>query len=204
MEAVLVLNADYTLLEVTDWQRAVSLLFREKARLVEDYAGRFLHSPSVTMGMPAVIVRSSYVKPKKQIRLSRKNLLARDFYTCQYCGDRPKKKNGGPNLEELTLDHVVPRAHARGGHVVLPWSKKQIRTTSWENLLTACRDCNSAKADQTPDQAGLKMKKLPKTPSSLDVAWISLFKYEIPAEWQLYLPEGSPWREYWDVELDPA
>lgn len=205
MEAVLVLNADYSLLEVVSWQRAVSMLFREQVRVVEEYSGRFLRSASSSMGFPAVVARVKYIVPKRKIRFSRKNILCRDQYTCQYCGVRPRKKTGAPNLEELTIDHVVPRARSKDGWVILPWSKREVRVTSWENILTACAPCNMGKADRTPSEARMKMLKTPKAPSTSDLAWMTLFKHEIPEEWALYIPETShEWREYWEAELDEA
>jgi 5-methylcytosine-specific restriction endonuclease McrA len=201
---VLVLNADYSILEIVDWQKAVSMLVREKVRLVEAYAGRVLRSATETFEFPAVVVRTKYVSPKKTIRLSRKNVLARDNYTCQYCSARPLRSSGRPALEDLTIDHVVPRAQGVGGYVTLPWSKERVRVTSWKNLHTSCIPCNSDKADRTPDQAGMKMKRIPREPTLLDAAWMALTKVEIPEEWASYLPEESPWRNYWSVELDPS
>lgn len=203
MQAVLVLNADYSLLEIVSWQQAVSMLVAEKVRLVEEYAGRVLRSTSLTMPFPAVVVRTTFVRARRRVRFSRKNIIARDAYTCQYCGARPRRHSGAPDLESLTLDHVVPRSHARGGWVTLPWNRQRVRVTSWENVLTACEPCNGAKADRTPEQAGMTLRKHPKPPTALDVAWMSLFRYEIPGEWQSYLPEDSPWKDYWDGELSP-
>ena len=205
VDSVLVLNADFSLLEVVHWQKAVSMIFRDQVRVVEEYSGRLLRSASSSMAFPAVVARVDFVQPRKRVRFSRKNILCRDAYTCQYCGVQPRKKTGSPLIEELTIDHVVPRSHSRDGWVRLPWNGKQVRVTSWENILTACISCNSDKADRTPAQAGMHMKKLPKSPSTVDIAWMSLHRYEIPEEWQLYLPEGaSEWKEYWSVELEES
>jgi len=203
MEAVLVLNADYTLLEIVSWQKAISMLIREKVRVVEEYSDRFLRSPSLTMGFPAVVARVKYVKPRRRVRFSRKNILARDSYTCQYCGLQPQKSSGAPDLEMLTIDHISPRSKSKDGWVDLPWVKEQrVRVTSWENVLTACGPCNSLKADRSLKEVGLKMNRVPRAPNSMDIAWMTLFRYNIPDEWQTYLPEGSPWKDYWDGELE--
>ena len=61
--------------------------------------------------------------------------------------------------------------------------------------------CNSFKADRTPAQVKFKMNKIPKAPTVMDIAWMTLFKVDIPEEWKDYLPEGSPWKNYWDGEL---
>lgn len=202
MSAVLLLNIDYTPLEVISWRDAIEKVLAGKAELVERYANRFIRSPSQRFPFPAV-VRLVTGYHRRRVRLSRANLLARDAYTCQYCGARPRTRRGAPKLEELTLDHVVPRAQSRAGWVVLPWSGARARVTSWENLLTACGPCNGTKADRTPGQAGLTMRKTPRPPSPVDLAWMSIIRHEIPDEWQLYLPQSSPWRGYWDAELQP-
>jgi 5-methylcytosine-specific restriction endonuclease McrA len=68
--------------------------------------------------------------------------------TCQYCGIKMNHSN-------VTIDHVKPRC--RGG------------TTVWDNVVTACHPCNRKKADMTPDEAGLKLLRLPKRPSWIDL-----------------------------------
>ncbi len=203
MDVVLVLNADYSLLEVVSWQRAVSMLVRDKVRIVTAYADRLVRSELTALPFPAVVARTRYIKPQRRVRFSRRNILARDFYTCQYCGTRPRRSNGSPKLEALTIDHVVPRAQARahGGWVHLPWAKgKRVRVSSWENVLTACEACNSLKAARTPHQAKMRMRKTPAAPSTVRIATMSLFRYDIPDEWEEHVPQS--WRNYWDVELD--
>ena len=105
-------------------------------------------------------------------------------------------------MEILTIDHVFPKSRAVEGWVTLPWNGKRARVTSWENLLTACARCNTGKAARTPKEAGLKMLSRPKAPGTVDIARMSILQYKIPSEWLLYLPEGSPWADYWTVELD--
>lgn len=197
--AVLVLNIDYTPLEVITWRDAIEKLITNKVEVVEAYAGRFIRSPSTQMPFPAV-VRLITGYAKRKVRLSRKNILARDAYTCQYCGVRPRRSSGAPKLEALTIDHVVPRAHGQNGWVTAR-DGRRVRVTSWENVLTACESCNHGKADRTPAQARLTPRKTPRPPSAMDLAWMSILSYEIPSEWQLYLPEDSPWRDYWDADL---
>jgi 5-methylcytosine-specific restriction endonuclease McrA len=201
MESVLVLNADYTVLEVVSWQKAVGLMFREQVRVVENYADRFLRSTSVVLEFPAVVARIKYVRPRKAARLNRKDLFARDMYQCQYCGFQPRKVSGNPDLELLTLDHVIPRSKAVNGWVKVPWHHERVRPTSWWNLLAACGPCNARKADLTLKQAGLVMMKKPRPPTPRELAWMALFKYEVPDEWKLFLPADSPWADYWTVEL---
>lgn len=200
-EAVLVLNIDYTPLEVVPWRDAMEKILLGKAELVEGYAGRFIRSAKKSWAWPAVVrLTTGYVKRK--VKLSRKNVLARDSYTCQYCGVRPRKSGGAPQLEDLTIDHVFPKSRAKNGWVNLPWNGDRARVTSWENLLTSCERCNTGKADRTPKEAGLTMRSRPKAPGTMDVARMSIMSVRIPEEWKMYLPEDSPWRDYWSVALD--
>jgi 5-methylcytosine-specific restriction endonuclease McrA len=139
---VLVLNASYEPLHVCSIKRAVTLLMHEIAERVED-GTQLLHSPSTSMSVPSVIRLRRYVKrpPRYHIAFNRRNVFRRDNHTCQFCG-----KVGG----DLTLDHVVPRS--RGGK------------NSWENIVTACRECNSKKRDRTPFEAKMKLTREPYAP----------------------------------------
>ncbi len=135
-----------------------------------------IRSPRLVLAPPEVIVLTGYEGPGgRSVVFSRKNLFKRDRYTCQYCGLQP-----GP--EELTVDHILPRS--RGG------------TSTWENCVLACVECNKRKADRTPAQAGLKLRKAPRKPS-----WKSLVQVPLRdrrESWELFLS-----RAYWEVELDP-
>lgn len=200
MNSVLVLNVDYTPLEVISWRDAIEKIVMGKVELVEAYVDRFIRSPSVAFPFPAVVRVMKYVR--RRVRLSRRNILSRDAFTCQYCGARPRGPSGAPRVEALTIDHVVPRSRSQKGWVTLPWSGIRARVTSWENVLTACSPCNSAKANRTPREARMTMRKRPRAPSTMDLAWMSIFRFDIPSEWQDYLPANSPWRDYWDAELE--
>jgi 5-methylcytosine-specific restriction endonuclease McrA len=140
---VLVLNASYEPLHVCSIKRAITLLMSDITERVEDRENSFLHSPSTQIPVPSVIRLKRYVKrpPRFHIAFNRRNVFRRDNHTCQYCGHV-----GG----DLTLDHVVPRS--RGGR------------NSWENIVTACRECNSRKRDRTPTEAKMKLKRDPFAP----------------------------------------
>jgi len=192
----LVLNKGWTPVGTIPLQRAVIMLFSEyrngepKARVIEpeSYAAmtwsdwsklKLLASDEAIKGanmkfkIPEVILLSRYDKlPKLKVHFSRRNLYKRDEMMCQYCGCKPGSK-------ELTVDHVVPRAQGGG--------------TSWDNCALACVDCNRKKADRTPVQAGMKLKKVPKKPSS------RFFRYESlkPIKsWEAFLGAA-----YFNVEL---
>ncbi len=140
--AVLVLNASFEPLHVCSIKRAVTLIMHEIAERIED-GTLLLHSPSTSMPVPSVIRLRRYIKrpARYHVAFNRRNVFRRDNHTCQYCG-----KHGG----DLTLDHITPRS--RGGK------------NSWENIVTACRECNSRKRDRTPFEAKMKLLREPYAP----------------------------------------
>lgn len=200
-QTVLVLNADWTPLRVVPWERAVTLLLEDKVSLVEAYAGRFIRSPSVGLPHPAVVVLRRYQAFRTRVRFNRQNVLARDSYTCQYCGVRPNRPSGKPDLAELTLDHVVPRARSIDGRVRLG-DGQVVSVTCWDNVVTACVSCNARKADRTPVEARMPLRTRPRSPNGLDLVWMAVLQVDIPDEWREWLPDGSPWRDYWTAELE--
>lgn len=136
---VLVLNASYEPVNITGARRAIVLLLKGVAVVVEARDDRFVH---VGLELPSVIRLCRYRRlPRTVQTLSRKNILIRDGYTCQYCGER---FNGA----DLELEHVMPRC--RGGK------------STWENLVAACRPCNRRKANRTPEEAGMKLLHPPR------------------------------------------
>ena len=135
---VLVLNASYEPVNITRARRAVVMLIKGVA-VVEEAHDRYMH---VGLQLPCVIRLRQYRRLSSRIQtLSRKNILIRDGYTCQYCGVKLLSS-------ELELEHVIPRS--RGGQ------------STWENLVAACRDCNARKADRTPVEAGMKLLRQPR------------------------------------------
>ena len=138
---VLVLNASYEPIHVCVARRALILLLKGVAA-AEELSNDEVHSPSQVVPVPSVIRLLEYRRIPRQTRaLSRKNILLRDRYTCQYCG-------GVFSASELTLDHVTPRS--RGGK------------SSWENLVTSCRRCNNHKGDRLPDEAKMELSRRPR------------------------------------------
>jgi 5-methylcytosine-specific restriction endonuclease McrA len=203
----LLLNADYKPIKVIDWERAITMLLDDTAEMVENYTGMLVRSATLALPWPAVLRLKRYVRDRTRIRFTRQNVLARDNFACAYCGVRPVKKDGKPDLGELTLDHIVPRAQSKSHTVKLPWNGKTVPVTCWENVVACCQSCNSSKADRTPAQAGMTLHSTPKAPNATDILRMTLYKVLVPSEWTEWLPEG--WRgpegeTYWDVELDPT
>jgi len=193
---VLVLNKCWTPINTITLREAVILLFGEhasgepKAKIVEpssyqqmtwaDWSklrpsadDKVIRTASLEFRVPEIIVLSQYDKmPKPKVTFSRRTIFKRDNNTCQYCGCHPKN-------DELTIDHVQPRA--QGG------------TTTWENCVLACYKCNSHKANRTPKEAGMKLRKQPVKPD------VRYFKCDLTYKcrsWAAFLGEM-----YWQVEL---
>lgn len=193
------LNADYTPLRIVPWQRAVELVLAGKAATVTAWAGRFVRSPSFACPWPAVVVTRRYTQVRPRVRFSPRNVAARDGWRCVYCGLAPTLEDGRPDRRALTLDHVIPRAQARHGAVYLPWSRRWVNVTCWENSATACKRCNHVKADRTPAEAGLALRTLPRAPTAGDALRIQFGRLaHVPTEWAPYLPAA------WHAESVPA
>ncbi|HET6644968.1 MAG TPA: HNH endonuclease [Fimbriimonadales bacterium] len=166
MTGVLLLNNNYEPLNVCTVVRAVSLMSKGKAEVLHNN-GHMVVTGHSSFHAPSVLRLRYFVKrPLPQLRLSRHTVLARDNYTCQYCGVTGK---------DLTLDHVVPRRQG-GRH-------------TWENVVACCRRCNLRKADKLAHQANMKLKREPRRPRY--VPYISLTSYlraQSREEWLQYLP----------------
>jgi 5-methylcytosine-specific restriction endonuclease McrA len=122
--------------------------------------------------VPSIIQLGRVVPIHRQrVRFCRKSIFARDEFTCQYCGGEFKS-------ERLTYEHVVPRA--QGGK------------TSWENVVTACIDCNQRKANRTPEQANMKLLSKPAKPTYVMQVKARIDYKQMPKEWA----------EYWTVTLE--
>src|SRR5580693_9334645 len=108
----------------------------------EEPSSNAVHSARRTLRVPSVIRLLEYRRIPHQTRaLSRKNILMRDRYTCQYCH---RVMPSG----ELTLDHVIPRS--RTGE------------SAWENLVACCHPCNNRKGNRTPEEAGMRLARAPR------------------------------------------
>jgi len=169
----LVLNQSYAPIKVVPWQRAVTLLFQDKAEVVEEY-DEDIRSTYLVIKMPAVVrLVNAFRRRKKPVKFSRINIYGRDKYRCQYCNTKVTLATG-------TYDHVVPRA--QGGK------------TTWTNIVTCCVKCNGQKANRTPEQAGITLKTRPIQPKSVPIQTIKLRQQNAPSQWRDYL--------FWTGALD--
>lgn len=187
----LMLNRNWVPIRVVTVRRALHKVIHGLARIVDDEYQTYdidawaqlrakAGEPCVTtsylsLPVPSVIVLSKYGEiPDRKLAFSRANVYKRDHYTCQYCGSRP-------GAGELTIEHITPRS--RGGQ------------STWTNCVLACIKCNRRKADRTPQEAGMKLLKLPVKPGwspRLVLAKVT----NVPTSWEKFISEA-----YWNIEL---
>jgi len=161
---VLVLNASYEPINVCNVRRATVLVLKSRAEILERGDGA-LHSERLTFERPCVIRLVRYVRVPRDVhrrKITRKAVLARDAWTCQYCG----RQAAG-----LTVDHVIPRS--RGGESV------------WENIVASCAPCNRKKGNLTPREASMHPRSNPRPPGP--TVFIQLASPRIPVAWEPYL-----------------
>lgn len=145
----LCLNADFSPMAVAplstiNWREAVKLMYLDQIDVIEWYEDWFVHSPSVTLQVPSVIVSKTYVKTSRSIKFNKTNLCIRDDYRCQYCAQEFDTK-------QLTMDHVLPKS--LGGK------------TNFTNIVMACTRCNTLKGHKTT----MKPLKEPVKPTMGDI-----------------------------------
>ncbi|HNR69371.1 MAG TPA: HNH endonuclease [bacterium] len=141
---VLLLNQNYEPIMVLTAKKAIVLIYMQKVEIVEKHPLK-VQSLHYSMPLPSVVRLLYFVQiPYKRVELTRRNILKRDGYRCQYC-----RTTQGP----LTVDHVVPRT--KGG------------TDTWENLVCACIHCNNRKGNRTPEQTNMKLARQPRRPNHL-------------------------------------
>jgi len=161
MERALVLNASYQPICVVPVRRAVVLVLKEKADVLVPQDA-LVRGATIAIQAPSVIRLRYVVKVPFRARagLSRRAVFVRDDHTCQYCGGRAEN-----------VDHVIPRS--RGGlHV-------------WENVVAACRRCNSRKEDRLPHEVGFRLRREPRAPK--ETLWIVIAVGQIDPGWVPYL-----------------
>jgi len=198
---VLVLNRLYMAVRIIPARRAFQLLAKDLAEVISVEDGRFynydfaswmefgilqeaeeineyddwIRTVRFSIPVPRIVRLLTYDRlPQRQIKLNRRNIMARDHYTCQYCEFR-----GSPS--QMTIDHLVPRS--KGGD------------DTWTNLVTACKKCNSKKGNRTPEEAKMPLIRAPKKPriNPMVTARLANERYEC---WDLFLKDAN-----WPVDV---
>ena len=157
----LVLNATYEPLCVVSQRRAVVLVLSDKAEVLHDTGAR-MHSAHLAVPVPSVVRLTTYVRVpvRRRAPLNRRAIFVRDGNRCQYCA--------GP---AESIDHVVPRS--RGGEHV------------WENVVAACRPCNTRKRDRLLSESPMTLRRQPVAPREL--TWVTVAAGTVPSTREPYL-----------------
>lgn len=180
---MLLLNRHFAPVSVIPARRALVLLYGGVAHAIDEHGeafdfGRWRRLPvreaddrlpivAGALRVPRVLHLLAYERsPHHVVRLTRRNLLLRDGYQCQYCGS-------SPGVRGLNVDHVLPRS--RGG------------PDTWENLVISCRECNLRKGRKTPEEAGMRLARKPQRPRWSATAHILLSARRPYREWQPFL-----------------
>jgi 5-methylcytosine-specific restriction endonuclease McrA len=144
------------------------LLLKAKAEMLET-GDRVLHSERIQLDRPVVIRLVTYVRIPRDVhrrKITRKAVLARDAWTCQYCGS---ERSG------LTVDHVIPRS--RGGESV------------WENIVASCAPCNRRKGNRLPREIHMHPRTAPRPPGPN--VFIRVAAPKPPPIWERYLAPAA-------------
>ena len=164
MESILVLNADYTPINITDLKRAFNLIYKGKAEIIKHN----IISPIVTelrnYKRPTIIRLLRYISiPFRKVKLNRNNIFRRDKFKCVYCEESNKNK--------LTIDHIHPKS--KGGE------------NSWQNLVTCCQSCNIKKDNKTLTESGMKLNYKPYKPTYIQ--FVKNININFQKEWLPFL-----------------
>ena len=197
MNDVLVLNRNFYAIQITSWQRALSLLYidhasvidndyrtysfsdwKELSKMVDSTPSGFVTTPNFKIAIPDVIALKFYDKLHiSEVKFTRRNIYEHYGYKCCYCGNKFETTN-------LNLDHVTPKS--KGGK------------TNWENIVTSCIPCNLKKSNHLPSEAGMKILTNPSKPKwrgPMAIAFNSPIK--IKTSWQKFIDNA-----YWNTELE--
>ena len=165
----LLLNASFEPLCVVSARRAVVLVLKEKAEIVDRNGAEF-RSERAVVPVPTVIRLVHFVRVpyRTRVPLSRRAVFARDGHRCQYCGRGRREPR-------------PRRARARGA-----------ARHTWENVVASCRSCNARKEDRLPHEAGLRLRRAPRAPHA-DL-WLVATAGSLDPAWTPYLPgpRGRP------------
>ena len=168
--SVLVLNRYYMAMHLVPLRRALLLLYRNSAEVIDRENDHYVNYDFTSWCQLSVLQdelgegRSEWIRLVRQrllvprivrltrfdrvyhqpLRFNRRNLFARDKQRCQYCWKQL-------TLSQMSLDHVVPRS--QGGD------------TNWENIVCCCVKCNTTKGNRTPKQADMELRQRPRKPA---------------------------------------
>lgn len=161
-QSVLVLNAGMIPIDICTVRKAILDILREIAVPI-NLSRQVIRSPSISLPVPSVIAHINYNRiPRRDISLSKFNIMQRDDQTCAYCRKRFP-------LSELTIDHIIPRSRWKK----TMGDKPTYAFNSWENMVTACNKCNFQKGNRLLNELGWKLSRPPARPAWLPQLFIS-------------------------------
>ncbi len=163
MTQCVLLNADYSFMNVVHWKRAMRLVVNNKVTVLS-YSEKIVKGAGgMVMRVPAVLKLINLIRAvyRSRVPFSRRNVLIRDSFRCSYCGEDKSK---------MTIDHIIPRS--RGG------------ATSFENCVASCRACNTRKGNRSPSEAGMYLKRSPHQPTISEFLRLRLQRVGIQDLWQ--------------------
>ena len=178
MRNCLVLNADYTPIDVVSWKDAITMVFGhfKNAYVIEYHEECIKDSAMRDHPLPSIIVLKNYVPNKNEVTYSkytRYNVFTRDGFCCQYCGKKLIK-------DDLTIDHVIPISRYKK----LGYNGK---INSLSNVVTCCYPCNIRKGNYTCEEIGMFPLKPPRRITKREALVNKLNLMNIPLEWEIYI-----------------
>lgn len=153
MSRVIVLNYDYRFLNTVSLRKAIKYIITKKAEIIKTTSEIIKNcDKTVEIKYPLVVrlIKMVRIVFKSKVPFSKKNIMARDGFKCQYC----------ESTMNLSIDHIVPSS--RGGKSI------------WENCVTACRKCNNSKGSRTPNEAKMKLLKIPSQPTIMEFVLLKM------------------------------
>jgi 5-methylcytosine-specific restriction endonuclease McrA len=162
----LLLDSTFFPVRIISWQKAMILLLTGRAEVVTEYDDKHIRSTSKSFSLPKILRLHNKHHTRRQVKFTRLNVYLRDNYTCQYCYKHFR-------FSELTFDHVYPAS--KGGD------------TSWENIVTCCKKCNSDKGAKLLKETSFKLLNEPIKPKWSPVLCLRL-KENDPQEWFQWMP----------------
>ena len=166
MDRALLLDRNYLAISILPLKRAIGLIVKGKAEPVGE-KGIKIKTGSGYFTMPTIVRLLTNIPYRAYInktKFSRKNVIIRDNFECQYCGKKFSFNSG-------TIDHIVPRS--RGG------------VSDYSNCVACCKTCNSVKANKSPEEVGLTLRRSPRRPTVINL--YQHYLKDSPEEWDEYL-----------------
>ena len=162
----LLLDCNYFPVKIISWQKAMILFLTERAEVVEEYEDKLIRTVKTAFKLPKVLRLFQTHKLTQNVKFTRMNVFCRDKFQCQYCFIKLP-------ASELTFDHVIPV------------SKNGV--TSWDNVVSSCKSCNTKKGSKTLKESGMQLLKIPKKPRWSPELCLRTLDND-PIEWQNFFP----------------